>query len=198
MSRSLTQIVTEVMSSFFMKHDCKPTPVQAQPFGNSVKLVSTGPQEYAGILRSPVLVQLLSEQRINLRTMMIPLEQAKGKKGKISSTAAPSLRIVIHGDRREISDLGKALSNEGLYLQPPFCEDIDVDSQYCNPHYLLRPGSQMPMADDLAGGDEDAPSPGTIDERTKSQVMSIFDSADDHAVQPTAKQSPRLRSQLKE
>lgn len=181
-----------------MEHDCTPTRVQAQPFGNSLKLVSTGPQEYAGILRSPALVQLLLAQRINLSIMMIPPEQVKGKKGKVSSTTAPSLRIVVHADHRETSDVGKALSNEGLYLQPPFCEDIDVDSQYCNPHYLLRPGSQMPMADDIAGGVEDVLSPGTIDEGTKSQVMSIFDSADDHGVQPTAEPSPRLRSQLKE
>ncbi|CAM1506134.1 Fc.00g057750.m01.CDS01 [Cosmosporella sp. VM-42] len=188
-------------SSFFRDQKAITTPVDIQPCGDFVKLYTLDSGKYAGIVTEPALSRLLTEHSVKLTTLLIAPQSSKGKASstKLSdpqSKPMPLLRVVVYGTMRERSEVGNLLSNAGLYLQHPSHEDIEMDVEYFNPHYLVRPGSQMPRIEDLAISCEDSATTSALDETTKSQLMGIFDTAGDLGIKPTTEPSPRLRHQL--
>ena len=98
--------------------------------------------------------------------------------------------------------VGNTLGDSGLYLQHPSAVEYDRLVPYHNPHYLLRPGSQMPELDALSLGDSgEATKQTLLQESAKGRFMRLFDETGDsgvHSGKVEVEPSPRLRSTLKE
>jgi hypothetical protein len=92
------------------------------------------------------------------------------------------------------------LSDAGLFLQQPSAAECIGDIEYCNPHYLVRPGSQMPKLDELSISldMQNTAMSETLDEASKNRFMRIFDFANDTNISSRITPSPRLRSTLME
>lgn len=182
-----------------------------QPCGSFVKLYTLDSSKYAGIVTEPTLLELLAEPSVEANALLIAPEPRSSKrkaKGRDSSMQPSSgvkstatLRIVVYGAMRIRANVGNLLSSAGLYFQHPSPLDIqqlDLGADYFNPHYLVRPGCQMPRLKDLAINSDDLTPTACLDEAAKGQLMGIFDTAGDLAIKPTTTPSPRLRSQLKQ
>lgn len=126
---------------------------------------------------------------------------AKGKPLPIPSQECSS-RVVVFGGMEDKSVIGDTLSAGGLYLQHPSSSECDAGIEYCNPHYLLRPGRQMPKIEELSisNGDERGQlSSDILDEVTKSRLLRVLDNASDATMMsPAVQQSSRIRTALKE
>ncbi|KAF6783886.1 transcription termination factor 2 (SNF2 family domain-containing protein) [Colletotrichum sojae] len=165
--------------------------------------------KYAGIVTVPALSKLLTayttKVTATLSTPQAPRATTDSrKKGNDTSKYRKNLefplRIVVYGTMEESSEIGKLLSDAGLYFQHPSTSELNMDVVYFNPHYLARPGAGMPRLDELqisSSNDSDAKSVGILDETSKARLMRVFDSADDEGITPTATASPRLQSSLK-
>ncbi|KAK2017313.1 hypothetical protein LZ32DRAFT_23401 [Colletotrichum eremochloae] len=86
-----------------------------------------------------------------------------------------------------------------LWSTHPTANECDMDVEYFNPHFLVRPGSHMPRLAELeiSSNNANTASSGTIDEKSKNRLMQIFDSAYDDGIMSTTAPSPRLRASLK-
>ncbi|RSL98108.1 hypothetical protein CEP52_010470 [Fusarium oligoseptatum] len=206
-------ITTTVNSSLFrerQKDQVNTVAVDMRPWGTFVKLYTLDSSKYAGIVTEPALLKLLTEHTLKINASMIAPEprSLKGKAKKKDSSmelssleSTPSLRIVVYGAMRDRTDVGDLLSRAGLYFQHPSPRDIqqlDLDAEYFNPHYLVRPGCQMPRLEDLAISSDDLTPTACLDEAAKGQLMGIFDMVGDLAIKPTTTPSSRLRSRLKQ
>jgi hypothetical protein len=174
--------------------------------GDFFMLYNQESNKYAGILKLPALCSLVKNHTIHLNAALHAPEtrsrqeskSAKGKKPK--SAQKCSIRIVIYGLNKEKSAVSKLLSEAELFLQHPSAAEYNRLFTYSNPHYLLRPGSQMP---DLGELSLDSPLRGTaqadvLEEVNKSRFMRIFDSADGKGIPLNVGTSPRLSSALME
>ncbi|KAH6876382.1 SNF2 family N-terminal domain-containing protein [Thelonectria olida] len=197
-------VVTSATSSFFRGREATTAtvPINMQPHGDFLKLYTSDTGKYAGIVTDPTLSRLLAKHSVKLSTFLIAPQSSKEKeKGKASRLPDPqcSLRVVVYGTMGERSEVGRLLSDAGLYLQHPSPEEVELEHvEYFNPHYLLRPGSQMPRLEDLTISGEDSTTASALNETTKIQLMSIFDTAGDLGIKPTTDPSPRIRSRLKQ
>ncbi|RMJ16006.1 hypothetical protein CDV36_004313 [Fusarium kuroshium] len=204
-------ITTKANSSFFrgrQKDQMTTVSVDMRPCGTLVKLYTLDSSKYAGIVPEPALLTLLAMPSVKINASMIAPEphSSKGKgKRTDSSMEQPSLeltlRIIVYGAMRDRTNIGNLLSSAGLYFQQPSPRDaqqLDLDAEYFNPHYLVRPGCQMPRLEDLAITSDDSTPTACLDEAAKGQLMGIFDLAGDLAIKPTTRPSPRLRSKLKQ
>ncbi|WQF87942.1 Putative helicase, Zinc finger, RING-type, Zinc finger, RING/FYVE/PHD-type [Colletotrichum destructivum] len=199
---------TSVTTSFTRKQDTTPVPVRLTPSESLLKLYFKDSDKYAGIVTEPALNKILMEFDTKLDATLSPpvAQQAppttasrKKDKPEYRSNSHSSLRIIVYGTMKDCSEIGKLLSDVGLYLQHPSANECDMNAEYFNPHYLVRPGSCMPRLDELEISPSDATtaSAGGLDETSKSRLMRIFDCADDDGITPKAEPSPRLRSSLK-
>jgi hypothetical protein len=200
------EIIAPTTSSWDGNQGMKVTPVTLSPFGDVMKLYFQDPRKYAGILALPALQKLQEEFNIDYTANMVAPGSRKGQ-GTASGKAKPpnsvhdySVRIVVYGVKSEGNPVGLLLSDAGLYLQHPSTTELYRHVNYWNPHYLLRPGSQMPKLEDLSISPNvsDANTTESMDEAHKSRFMQIFNSANgpNSSLNPTP--SPRLRSGLKE
>lgn len=109
-----------------------------------------------------------------------------------------SVRIVIYGLVAEKKEVGAVLSDAGLYFQHPLPTEYDGKLPYINPHYLLRPGSQMPSLEGLSiSGPEGSKVVDLLDDVSKGRLMRIFDMAQGPESPLQITPSPRLKSTLK-
>ncbi|KAI5456911.1 SNF2 family N-terminal domain-containing protein [Mariannaea sp. PMI_226] len=195
-------VMVNATSSFFRdKKTTGSVAVEIRPCGDFAKIFATDTGKYAGIVTEPAVSKLMTEHSTKLTGALIAQQSPNGKASKkipsdSQSKSMLSLRIVVYGLMHERYEVGKLLSKANLYLQQPVLEDVDVDIEYFNPHYLLRPGSQMPRLEDLEINDEDRAT--SLDETTKRQLMGIFDSAGDLGIKPTTEPSRRLQTVLKQ
>ncbi|KAH7359599.1 SNF2 family N-terminal domain-containing protein [Pyrenochaeta sp. MPI-SDFR-AT-0127] len=183
------------------------TPLLMKPLGGLIKLSFQDSDEYAGILGLPALRKLLDEVTISLSTTLH--RSSTGRNGTLRrKTNKPQLcdcvlRIIVRGSMDQRYSIGNLLSEAGLYLQHPSATEIESDAEYSNPHYLVRPGSQMPTLDRLSINEEEntASAPSSASERMnemeKSRIMQIFDLASDNEIVHEVAQSNRLKSTLK-
>lgn len=51
---------------------------------------------------------------------------------------------------KDTAKIGVILSDDGLYLQHPSPAQYGLELEYHNPHYLVRPGSEMPKLEELS------------------------------------------------
>lgn len=111
--------------------------------------------------------------------------------------AERSVRMVIYGLAAEKNEVGALLSAGTLYFQHPLPTEYDRNLPYCNPHYLLRPGSRMPLLEELCiSGAEGSNKIDLLDDESKGRIMRIFDMAQDPGSPSQIIPSSRLKSTL--
>jgi hypothetical protein len=200
------KIVARTVSSWTGSQGRKVTPVTLSPLGDIMKLSFQGSTKYAGILALPALCKLQEEFTIEYTANMVALGSRKEQttmKGKATTPNAVydcSVRIVVYGVKSQESSVGQLLSDSELYLQHPSAVELHRNVDYWNPHYLLRPGSQMPKLEFLSISPDgnDFTTTDSIDEMHKSRFMQIFNSANGPSGPLNLISSPRLKSILKE
>ncbi|PMD44747.1 hypothetical protein L207DRAFT_483787 [Hyaloscypha variabilis F] len=182
----------------------KVTPVTLSPLGDIMKLSFQDSKHYAGILALPALCKLQEECTIEYTVNMVALGSRKDQeavKGKASAPNAAhdcSVRIVVYGVKAQESSVSQLLSDADLYLQHPSAAELDRHVDYSNPHYLLRPGSQMPKLESLSIflDRNNVTTSDPIDETHKSRFMQIFNSASGPSSPLHLISSPRLNHQV--
>ena len=200
------KITVNAMSSFTGSQGIKVVPVDIRPFGDILKLYFQDSTKYAGLLTLPVLSKLLDEFSVKFTATLVASQprpsqaSQRGKMKNLGPTQECSVRIIVYGLKCEKSAVGNLLSDASLFLQQPSAADCIREVEYCNPHYLVRPGSQMPKLDELSISSDvqNAAMLETLDEASKNRFMRIFDFANDTNIPSQVIPSPRLLSTLKE
>lgn len=154
----------------------------------------------------PALATLITEFSVSLNAKLLPPDGEskhlqrfdKDQSLQITLPRECPLRIVISGLSSEGNAIGDVLSNAGLHFQHPSVDDFDARLQkYVNPHWLLRPGAEMPRLTET-GVLAEPQAAEALDEMKRSRVMRLFDSANDGQIQLRLEPSPRLRTVLAE
>jgi hypothetical protein len=200
------KIVARTTSSWTGSQGLKMTPVTLSPLGDLIKLSFQDSKKYAGILALPALCMLQEECTIEYTANMVALGSRKDHKtvkGKATTPNAVhdcSVRIVVYGVKSQESSVSQLLSDADLCLQHPLAAELYRHVDYWNPHYLLRPGSQMPKLESLSISPDgnNVTTTDSIDETHKSRFMQIFNSANGPSSLLNPISSPRLKSILKE
>lgn len=95
---------------------------------------------------------------------------------------------------------GRLLSDAGIFLQHPSAAEMIPEVRYDNPHYLVRPGTEMPILEQLHLDDiTDNTENKLLNETRKGCFIQILETAkaDGESVKAiNATPSPRLRSPL--
>ncbi|KAL3478348.1 hypothetical protein BJX99DRAFT_245653 [Aspergillus californicus] len=147
----------------------------------------------------PALITVDQQCTIRLAGTLIAPKTVKGAKSQSDGDAC--VRIVVYGCESERGAVGGILSEADVFLQRPTSVDRDHSLPYINPHYLLRPGDDMPELEDLVLLDTEGDSgPSELGEDMKSRVMQIFDSVNMPiaGTYEPARVSARLAATLKE
>ncbi|KAL7930066.1 SNF2 family N-terminal domain-containing protein [Trichoderma chlorosporum] len=197
-------IVATAASSFEGPKGAAQVPVTLSASDAKIMLYCQDTQKYAGIIKDAALTKILREFTIRADAALIISTQLKKKTSKKSSMNIRSpitcfVRIVLYGIASDKNAVGIILGDAGLYFQHPSPSEYDSSMQYCNPHYLLRPGSRMPTLEDDSGArysrhvESDK-----LNESNKGRFMKLFDEASDNNLKANIEQSGRLRSKLKE
>ncbi|KAF2239007.1 hypothetical protein EV356DRAFT_226832 [Viridothelium virens] len=171
-----------------------------------IKLNFQNSNKYAGIIKLPILGEILEEFNVKFAATLVSLVSQPGKSRSKKSmrnlqrSQNCSARIVVYGLQCEKSAVGNILSDAGVYLQQPTVAECDKNIAYANPHYLIRPGSQMPDLEEspTLSDDRSNPGPERLNEVDKGRLMRIFDFANADNLRPPITPSPRLRSCLKD
>lgn len=196
----------QITSSWTGSQGTKVTPVTVNPFGDVMKLYFQDSMKYAGILALPVLCKLQEEFNIDYTANMVASGSRSGQRAATEKVTMPnsahecSVRIVVYGVKSEQNSVGQLLSDAGLYLQHPSAAELYRHVDYWNPHYLLRPGSEMPKLEALSTCPDlnVATTTESLDESLKSRFTQIFNSANGPGSPLNPASSPRLKSTLKE
>ncbi|KAI1383675.1 SNF2 family N-terminal domain-containing protein [Hypoxylon trugodes] len=203
-------ILATPTSSFSQRDGAHSVPVVLKPFGNILMLCSRNSDEHAGILGNFKFVNAVRQLRLRLdATLFISRTKDTGgiskpkmrKKVPAETTREYSIRIVIHGLQADKEIAGNLLSDAGCFLQHPCTTEVISGVQYDNPHYLLRPGAEMPKLEHLLPDimDDDPIQAEVGSEISRSRFQQIFENAeaDGGALTTTSiSPSPRLRSPL--
>lgn len=203
------KVIASPVSPFTQEGGTRCIPVDLKPFGHYFILRTQPLGTHAGILDNSQLAKILGQFPLRLNTtLIIPAskgnQQVKSKSKNQTSTDSLGeyrIRIAIHGLRRDKETIGKLLSNAGLFLQHPSAAELIPEVEYDNPHYLLRPGAEMPAMEDLSMEiDEGIPSQNELEDETgTSNLLQIFESAaaeGDPVTHLEPLPSPRLCSSL--
>ncbi|KAL2818730.1 SNF2 family N-terminal domain-containing protein [Aspergillus cavernicola] len=194
------EIIATTTSSFKGEPGKTSARVKIQPFGNVLRMVFADSGKYAGIISMPVLITILQQYTVQLVGTLTAPKAAQGAKSQPSGD--PCIRIVVYGCSNERKAVGAALSEAEVFLQHPTSADCDLSMPYINPHYLLRPGDEMPNLEDLVLFDmgEDSNPSEPLAKDVKSKVMQIFDSVNVPiaGTYEPARISSRLAATLKE
>ena len=200
---NIRKIATTSVSSYSNSQNAKTALVNTKASGDILKLYFQDSNKYAGIITLPVLCKLLQDFTVQLKTTLM-LSESRSKrefsKRKVKPAKEYSARIIVYGIEDEMSAVGSLLSDADLFLQHPSITECARHIRYCNPHYLLRPGSEMPKLEDLSLT-TDARSPRQheqLDEVNTARLLRIFDCADvdGSQVSVSVEPSPRLQSRL--
>jgi hypothetical protein len=197
--------VTDALSSFTGDQGSYIAPVKIRPCRDILKLYFQDSNKYAGLLALPALCRLLDKFLVKLSATLIASRSkpspttVRNTKNRFASHEC-SVRIIVYGLKSEKSAVSELLSNATLYLQHPSAMECETDAEYCNPHYLVRPGCQLPVLDEMSISSDTRTSKAseTLDEAEKSRLLRVFDSTGDFGVASEITASPRLRSTLKE
>lgn len=203
---TLAQIMTIAMSSFEGISDMKQVPVNTKACGDMLKVSFQDSNKYAGLINSPVLAMLSKNRHIQLNAVLIASlhkqdrVSKKTKTHEVCSSRECPVRIIVYGLACERVAVGSLLSDAGLYLQHPSLRERDRSVKYVNPHYLLRPGADMPELEELSikPDSEAQKSADSLDEVKKSRLIRIFDLANEVEGPLMVEPSHRLRFTLQE
>lgn len=177
--------------------------------GHCFVLRTQASNRHAGILDDPKLLRILAQFPLRLNATLLLSESGVKQPTEIKSRNQTSthsignhrVRIAVHGYRTDKKAIGKGLSKANIFLQHPSAAEVLPEVEYDNPHYLLRPGAEMPRIEDLSIDiDNEIPSQTELEDETKSSnLLRIFESAGadgEAAISLKATPSPRLRSTL--
>ncbi|VUC36396.1 unnamed protein product [Clonostachys rosea] len=201
-------LLVTAVSTFKGGEDMKYAAVNVEPSVNMLKLSFQETGGYAGLVKSEILAELLLRNTVKFRaTIFDPGADKRIIMGKFRSKfALPrdcELRLAVYGSMADSEAIGMALGDSGLYLHHPLPSDLDRGMSYHNPHFLLRPGSEMPNLEalDLGKGDQTPQDPKSencvIDEYNKAVFMRLFEKATYEDTFNQVSSSPRLKSTLK-
>lgn len=172
------------------------------PCGDIIKLSFEDSDEFAGILNLPVLCRLLDDFTVKLQASLIiaPEYPSKLKTDKPKSSVKEcKIRIVVYGMKDDKAAVGRLLSDADLYLQHPSALEC-ISTEYCNPHYLRRPGSEIPKLEDLSLSTDHTVMSGRdrLDEVDMARLLRTFDSTGEYGTKglATIDPSPRLNCTL--
>jgi hypothetical protein len=170
--------------------------VNIEPFGDVLKLSFRDSGKYAGIVSMAVLVTLLEQHTIKLVGTLFASNDPKDTNYRPGAV----IRMILYGRGDEKEAVGACLSEAGVYLQHPRVTEYDHRMPYVNPHFLVRPGNEMPKLEDLVLSDDEEHTQrsDTLTKDEKSEIMRIFDSANTVNGPYRARSSLRLASTLKE
>ncbi|GAB1319449.1 hypothetical protein MFIFM68171_09659 [Madurella fahalii] len=177
-------------------------PINVSVYGKMLKFTFQDSGKYAGILNSPVLSCLLDDFKVRFSARLLPPERGsepEPRKQKLRSSKCCPVRIVIYGMRGDEKVIGSKLSDASLFLQHPAAHECNDNIKYSNPHYLVRPGSEMPKLEELSltTSDPSSSQVDRLDDISLSRLLRIFDFAEPGTgVSVTAVPSPRLSSTL--
>ena len=139
------KIAADALSSFTGDQDSCLAPVTIRPCRDILKLYFQDSNKYAGLIATPALCRLLDKFFVKFTATLIgsrskpsPVTSKNTKKSFASYNH--SVRIVVYGLKGEKSGVSELLSNAGLYFQHPSATECETCIEYCNPHYLVRPG----------------------------------------------------------
>ncbi|KAK5451730.1 hypothetical protein LTS15_007990 [Exophiala xenobiotica] len=202
-------IEVKALSSFTGNKHGLSCPVNLQAFGDQLKIYFQDTGKYAGLINVPALTRLHSDFNVRLTAHLVATSAKPGKpSGKGGRTGSINrecqVRVVVHGFKKEEVAIGALLSDAESFFQQPAMEECGRDIEYCNPHYLLRPGAYMPNLEDLSISPQSylTPSSEALEEAENSKFMRIFEDAsnpgDPVACFPRTPSPPTLRSRLKE
>ena len=197
--------MADAISSFTGDQGSRIAPVNIRPCRDILKLYFQDSNKYAGLIALPALCSLLDKCHVKFGATLIASPskpspaRVKNTKSRFASHEC-SVRIIIYGLKSEKGAVGELLSNASLYLQQPSATEHGTDAEYCNPHYLVRPGGQLPVLEELAISSDTRTKEAseTLNEAEKSRLLRLFESTDDFGVASQLIASPRLRSTLKE
>ena len=200
------KIIAQTTSSWSGGEATNVTPITLSPFGDVMKLSFQDSKKYAGILAMPALCKLQEECSIEYMASMMVSEPEKGhrttpkKATTLDSANDCSVRILVYGVKEEKEAVSQLLSDAGMCLQHPSATEVCRRVDYWNPHYLTRPGSQMPKLETLSiySDTKGISTPYYMDETQKSHFMQIFNSANGPSDHPSVRSSHRLTAGLKE
>ncbi|KIW29334.1 uncharacterized protein PV07_05154 [Cladophialophora immunda] len=200
-------IVEDIISSFVPEQKNCTMPVHLKQYGNIFKLYLEDSNKYVGLLELPCLRDFLQELAIEIRPNLEVHSVGAGTNKTVKSRKAKSyvvnrqysVRITVYGYRSEKDEIGHFLSVGRTYLQHPRIGECEPGTEYCNPHYLVRPGARLPPLEELTISPESPVSKGPemLNETDKSKIMRVFDTAADFSVPEELVPSPRLRTTLK-
>ncbi|KAH3982488.1 hypothetical protein HBI56_015260 [Parastagonospora nodorum] len=182
----------------------EPTPIDLEELGEMVKIKRQTCGKYAGMIRLSVLSRILGDGAVQASATLIKTtpdpSESTGKKGSTlwhSYTA----RIVLAGLQQDRNRVGKLLSDSHQFLQHPYMEECG-ELEYCNPHYLVRPGASMPKLQGTTSFVSASTKPfSSLTELNKSRVLRIFDRVGlegDERSRFHNSISPRVKSDLKQ
>jgi hypothetical protein len=178
-------------------------PVSITASGDILKLYFQDTQKYAGIVTQPVLCRILKDFTIKFKAILSSSEpglqlESRGRKEQGSKRC--QIRIVVYGMEEQKYAVGNALSDADLFFQHPSATECPGYLKYCNPHYLLRPDSDMPKLEDLSlmSNVRSPAQVDEVDEVNRARLLRIFDFAepDGSKASVTVDASPRLKSVL--
>lgn len=169
-----------------------------------LKLSSQDTQKYAGIINNTTLARIFREFTIKADAKLVTSTNSRKETSKkeVKSFRLPvdrPVRIVLYGLATDQYTIGNILGNAGFYFQHPLASEYDSSMPYCNPHYLLRPGSQLPtLEEDSITRCDRKVEPDLLNASNKGRFMRLFDEASEIILKTSIKPSSRLKSTLKE
>lgn len=197
--------MVDALSSFTGDQGSSLAPVNIRPCRDILKLYFQDSNKYAGLIALPALCRLLNNFVVKLNATLITSQSKPGpttvkNSKKLFASHECSVRITVYGLKSERSAISELLSQVSLYFQHPSATECELEVEYCNPHYLVRPGDQLPALDDslIDSDNSTIKASGTLDEVEKSRLLQVFDSTDDFEIASQFTASPRLQSTLKE
>ncbi|KEZ43834.1 hypothetical protein SAPIO_CDS3994 [Scedosporium apiospermum] len=188
--------------------DC---PITIRSEGDILSLCFEDSGHFAGIIDSRALKKLLDRYAVRLTAMLLCSKPShNGKETKVpkrkGATASKwrladvTARVVVYGKMEDKDDIANLLSDAGLFFQHLTADEYDPEVPYFNPHFLLRPGAEMPKIEGLSISDSQSASGrgGLLDEVSQGKIWRIFDGASGAGTLASVTASPRLNSTLRE
>ncbi|QYT04363.1 hypothetical protein H0G86_011272 [Trichoderma simmonsii] len=197
-------IIATATSSFEGHKGMTHAPVTLEALETKVMLSSEDTKRYAGIINNATLAKILREFTIKPDAKLVTSTNSKKKTSKkeVESFRSPvdcPVRIVLYGLATNAYTIGGILGDAGIYFQHPSPSEYDSSMPYCNPHYLLRPGSQLPtLEEDSATRCDWKVESDLLNASNKGRFMRLFDEASEIILRTSIEPSSRLKSTLKE
>ncbi|PNP81279.1 hypothetical protein FNYG_05311 [Fusarium nygamai] len=191
------ELLIDFLSPATLSEDLSHVPIELRFSNHVISLHVEGSGNYMGRIESKTIVDLVQNYLVTLVTTL-ECPPVKKKKSTDSFQTPKTLHIVIYGLRKDMNDIGDLLEDSELFLQHP--TEYDTRLEYLNPQYLLRPGSTIPRADGATfqALSNQHSSDQAMEEKAKSEVHRVFDSASGPSNFTQVQPSPRLRTSLQE